>query len=108
MTETDLALEMLNSLGINVAHLLVDNVAKIQVHQNKVVGLHLVPGLRVEADELSDGIEAQIIIEKGAKIEKPIHICFGVLPESGLQLIKITYPRTRRFKFYDSCSLHLP
>jgi len=89
MTETNLAMEMLKSLGINLEHLLVDNVAKIQIHQNKVVGLHLVPGLKVEADELSDGVEAQIIIEKGAKIEKPIHICFGVLPENGLQLIKL-------------------
>jgi len=89
MTKSELVMDMLKSLGINLNHVFAEDVAKIQVHQNKVVGLHLVPGLKVTADELSDGIEAQIIIEKGKKIDKPIHICFGVLPEEGLQRVKL-------------------
>jgi hypothetical protein len=60
MTETNLAMEMLKSLGINLEHLFIDNVAKIQIHQNKVVGLHLVPGLKVEADELSDELRHKL------------------------------------------------
>ncbi len=89
MNNSDTALELLKSLGIDIGHVFTEDVAKIQVHQNKVVGLHLVPGLRVQADEMKDGIEAEILIEKGMKIEKPIHICFGVLPEEGLQKVKL-------------------
>ncbi len=89
MSKSDTALELLKSLGLNIDHIFTDDVAKIQVHQNKVVGLHLVPGLKVDADEMEDGIEAEILIEKGARIEKPVHICFGVLPEEGLQKVKL-------------------
>ncbi len=89
MSKTDTALELLKSLGINIDHVLTEDIAKIQVHQNKVVGLHLVPGLHVQADELDEGIEAEIVIERGVKIEKPVHICFGVLPEEGLQKVKL-------------------
>lgn len=85
----ELALEMLNSLGVDLKHLLSEDVAKIQVHKNKIIGIHLVSGLNVEAEELDDGIEANIVVEENVKIEKPIHLCFGVVPEEGIQKIKL-------------------
>ncbi len=89
MGKSDVVLELLKSLGVNVDPIFSDDVARIQVHENKVVGLHLVPGLHVHADEIKDGIEAEISIERGKRIDKPIHICFGILPEEGLQKVKL-------------------
>ena len=57
------------------------------MHGNEVVGAHLVPGLQVDVDELDDGIEAWIHLAKGARIAKPVHMCFGMLPAEGLQRI---------------------
>lgn len=85
----ELVFEMLKTLGVSVEKLLSEDVARIQVHKNKVIGLHLVPGLKVEAEELKDGVEAYVEIEEGAKIEKPIHLCFGVMPEEGRQEITL-------------------
>ncbi len=64
-----------------------EGTAHIEIHQNRVLGAHLVPGLAVDADERADGVEARIRVEKGAALEKPVQICFGVLPESGRQHI---------------------
>lgn len=60
---------------------------RIEIHHNRVLGVHLVPGLEVDAKEQKDGIEAKILVTRGAIIEKPIQVCFGMIPPSGLQQI---------------------
>ncbi|HPM77578.1 MAG TPA: SufD family Fe-S cluster assembly protein [bacterium] len=73
--------------SINMSHHLPEGTASVVIDQNKVLGRHLVPGLDVQAKELPDGIEATFIVAAGAKIEKPVHLCFGMLPEEGVQRI---------------------
>jgi Fe-S cluster assembly scaffold protein SufB len=65
-------------------------VAHVEIHGNRVLGLHLVEGLEVEAQERDDGIDAQVIVAPGARIAQPVRICFGLLPESGVQRIGMT------------------
>ncbi|MBD3367330.1 MAG: SufBD protein [Candidatus Eisenbacteria bacterium] len=66
------------------------DVAHVEVHGNEVLGLHLVPGLEVEAEEQDEGLDVSVVVRKGARIEQPVRICFGVLPESGIQRIDMT------------------
>ncbi|HPO15605.1 MAG TPA: SufD family Fe-S cluster assembly protein [Candidatus Hydrogenedentes bacterium] len=89
MSTQNVVAELLKSIGVNPDHPFGDDVARIQVHQNHVVGIHLIPGLKVEADETKDGIAAHLLVEEGAVLKKPVHICFGVLPEEGLQHIQL-------------------
>jgi len=63
------------------------DIAHLVIHENRVVGANLVPGLKVEPEELDDGVSAKVVVEEGAVIEKRVHMCFGVLPEEGLQRI---------------------
>jgi len=79
--------ELLASLGGFGGHISDDDVAHLEVHGNEVVGSHLVPGLEVEVDSLADGISAHIRLAGGARIAKPVHLCFGLLPETGRQRI---------------------
>jgi uncharacterized protein len=78
---------LLESLGDFGAHVTGDDVAHLEVHGNEVVGSHLVPGLDVDVEQLDDGIEAHIRLHEGVKIANPVHLCFGMLPEEGLQRI---------------------
>ncbi len=87
MTNADIAGRLLDTLPIADPHRLGDDVARLIVHANEVVGAHIVPGIEVETKSLADGIDARIRIVRGAKIAKPVHLCFGMLPESGLQRI---------------------
>ena len=88
MTRETTINELLESIGVN-PHQLAGDVARIEVHENKVLGAKLVPGLEVDAKERSDGIEAAIRVTAGQHIAKPVHICFGVLPEDGRQHIDL-------------------
>jgi Fe-S cluster assembly scaffold protein SufB len=76
------------SIGVNPHDLWAQlDVARIEIHANRVLGVHLVPGLTVDAKELPDGIDAVIRVAPGARIEKPIQVCFGLIPDHGVQRI---------------------
>jgi len=64
-------------------------IAHLVVHKNKVIGSHLVKGLILEPKETATGVDIQLKIDEGIKIENPVHLCFGVLPKEGVQEINI-------------------
>jgi hypothetical protein len=68
------------------------DVAHVEIHGNEVLGLHLVPGLEVDAETMADGIRATVIVRENRKIDQPVRICFGLLDETGTQKI---YMKTR-------------
>jgi Fe-S cluster assembly scaffold protein SufB len=59
----------------------------VVINANKVLRSVTVEGLDVRADELADGVRATLRVEKGRKIVPPVHLCFGMLPERGVQHI---------------------
>lgn len=66
-----------------------DDVVKITVSGNRVLGAHLLPGVEVDADEKPDGVAVDFRILDEAFIAKPIQLCFGVMPETGMQHIEL-------------------
>jgi len=88
MTNKKTALnELLHSINKNPAELHDSHIAHLVVHHNKVLGSHLVPGLKMDVREEKNGISVMMKIEEGAMIENPVQICFGMLPENGTQKI---------------------
>ena len=63
------------------------NIAHLFIHHHKVIGSHLIPGLKVDVKEMPDGIKVSMLVKKGAVIEKPVHLCFGMFPKKGIQKI---------------------
>jgi Fe-S cluster assembly scaffold protein SufB len=67
--------------------LLSGDVAKLLIHENKVLSSDGVSGLNIETKETESGVNIHLVVEKGVKIKHPVHLCFGVLPKEGLQEI---------------------
>jgi Fe-S cluster assembly scaffold protein SufB len=63
------------------------DIAKLVVHENRVLGTDEVSGLRIKTEEMETGVNIHLLVEEGAKIKNPVHLCFGVLPQEGLQEI---------------------
>jgi Fe-S cluster assembly scaffold protein SufB len=63
------------------------DVAKLVVHENKVLSAEGISGLKIETEEIETGVNIFLLVEEGVKIKNPVHLCFGVLPEEGLQEI---------------------
>jgi Fe-S cluster assembly scaffold protein SufB len=88
MTTRDAALEeLLESIRIHTGHQAGPDVARLTINENRVLGAHLVPGLEVDTEEHPDGVGVQIRLHNGVRLAKPVQLCFGMLPEEGLQRI---------------------
>jgi Fe-S cluster assembly scaffold protein SufB len=67
------------------------NTATLIVSANRVVTSHPVEGISFEAEELPEGVKARITVAPGTKIERTVHLCFGMLPAEGRQEIIAVY-----------------
>ncbi len=77
--------------GGNPERLWMPEIAVLVVSANRVLAANEIPGVSFEAEEMPDGVRARIAVEPKAQIEQPVHLCFGMLPESGLQVIDADY-----------------
>ncbi|NPV09058.1 MAG: SufBD protein [Anaerolineae bacterium] len=68
-------------------HLLSPRFASMVVSGNTVLSTHELPGVEMRADQLEDGVSARVRVAPGTRVELPVHLCFGVLPERGVQRI---------------------
>jgi Fe-S cluster assembly scaffold protein SufB len=73
--------------GGNAASLLDKESASLLVSHNKIIGRNEIPGVHIEGRATSAGVKAEITVEPGTIVEKPVHLCFGVVPKEGIQEI---------------------
>lgn len=84
---TQLIADLYNTTDTDV-HVLEDpEVAYLVVHHNEVLGAQLIPGLHIDIQEMEDGVSADLRLLAGTVVKKPVHICFGMFPETGIQKI---------------------
>jgi hypothetical protein len=86
-TESQQIIELYSATEYSPHDLSDPDVAHLTINGNKVLGMHALPGLEIEVKELEDGIDAVVRLKEGTMIEKPVHLCFGMLPMTGVQRI---------------------
>jgi hypothetical protein len=82
--------ELMRTAGQDAAQLQDPDVASLVVHHNQVLGSKLIPGFEARVEELEDGISAVLTLREGTVVQKPVHLCFGMLPEKGVQRIRMS------------------
>ena len=63
--------------------------AHVVAEGHRILSRRGIPGVRVQLDETADKISGEMVVERGAKIEPPIHLCFGLVHKTGLQQINL-------------------
>jgi len=89
--EMNAMLEAYRQAGGDPEALKLPDVATLVVSGDRVLAAHAVPGISFQAEAIQDGVKARIAVEAGARIERPIHLCFGVIPAEGVQVIEAEY-----------------
>jgi Fe-S cluster assembly scaffold protein SufB len=79
--------EAYETSGGNTAYLLDKKSASLVVSHNKIIGKNEIPGVRIEGTETPTGANAKITVDPGTVLEKPVHLCFGIIPKEGIQEI---------------------
>ena len=90
MVELDNLIRALNVIGTDSAPLAREEVGHLVISGHHVLSHRKVPGLRIEADETSEGLVAHVQISRETTIENPIHLCFGMLQKVGVQRVTLT------------------
>ena len=85
--EYEVMVDAYEKAGGDRTSLVSKDIAKLVIHQNKVLGAQEVSGIRIETKETESGVNIDFLVEKGVRIQRPVHLCFGVLPQEGLQEI---------------------
>jgi len=80
-------LDAYEKAGGDRSALLTKDVAKLVIHQNKVLSADGVTGITIETKETETGVNIYFVVKEGVKIQRPVHLCFGILPQEGLQEI---------------------
>jgi Fe-S cluster assembly scaffold protein SufB len=92
--------------GGDTSKLLDPKSASLMVSHNKILGKNEIPGVRIEGGETPTGARAKITVEPGTVVEKPVHLCFGVIPKEGIQEIvsEFSIGDESRVTFLAHCS----
>ncbi len=88
MSDFDLIMAAYEASGGDPEILRSTTVARLVVSGNKVIGVNEIPGVTMVAEQRPDGVWVRLELAPGAQIAQPVHLCFGVLPERGLQRIE--------------------
>lgn len=86
-TEFELLARAYEASGGNPKDLQNNQYGLMLVSGNKLLGKNEIPGLSIAGTSLADGIQTKITVKKNTIINNPIHLCFGVIPEEGVQRI---------------------
>jgi len=64
-------------------------IAHVVGHGHHILSHRTVPGVQLDLEELPEAIAGRLVVEPGAHIDQPIHMCFGLAHETGVQHINI-------------------
>jgi len=84
-----LLMEAYKKAGGNPNFMKNKDIASLLVKENRILSMNPVPGLVVDAKPVKDGVDVKMTVLNGVHIKNPIHLCFGIIPKSGIQKIKV-------------------
>jgi len=89
MSGLDVLKQALPMVGAEASVLDDTRTAHVVAQGHRILSQRTVPGLRLDMEETADAIAGRLVVEAGAQIEQPIHLCFGLAHPTGVQRIRI-------------------
>lgn len=88
-TNSTLSKELYRTTGEDEHNLQDPETAHLMVHHNEVISSRLLEGLSADVEQIPDGVHLRIRIAAGTVFKNPVHLCFGMMPETGVQRIEM-------------------
>ena len=89
MSELDELMQAFGEAGGDKGALADTGIAHLSVSGSNILSAREVEGIDVHAREMRNGISAKVTVREGVKLQKPVHLCFGVLHKKGTQKIEM-------------------
>lgn len=107
MSDFEAILEAYERSGGDPSFLRSREVASLVISGNRVLGANEVPGVQIIPEEIEHGVRVRVLVEPGARLDVPAHLCFGVIPAEGVQEIlpEFEIGPSARAEFIAHCTL---
>jgi len=105
MSELEKLMQAFGEAGGSVGALADAGTAHLAASSHSILSSRAVEGINVDAKETGSGISARILVREGVKLQRPVHLCFGVLHKEGTQEIKmdVTLEKNSSAAFIAHC-----
>ena len=105
MSELEKLMQAFGEAGGSVSALADAGTAHLAASSHSILSSRAVEGINVDAKETGSGISARILVREGVKLQRPVHLCFGVLHKEGTQEIKmdVTLEKNSSAAFIAHC-----
>lgn len=106
MASTNNENSVLAAANLQSEEVISSDVARLVIDGNRVIGSQDIEHLHVQANELEDGVDIAIVLDDHITIQKPVHLCFGMLPKKGIQKIwlNVTIGKHSKIKILSHCT----
>ncbi len=85
--QTKLINDLYKSIDTDPHSLKDPDTAHLVINHNEVLGMNSVPGLHVDVDQIENGVDIKFKLDQNIVVKKPVHLCFGMFAEAGIQKI---------------------
>ncbi len=89
MSEIDELMRAFGEAGGDRGSLADAGTAHLAASGHSILSFRAVDGIDVDAKETPTGVSARVWVREGVHLQKPVHLCFGVLHEQGTQEIRM-------------------
>ncbi len=76
------------SAGGDSYSLISSDYASLVINADRVLAKNSTEGIEISTEKIENGVYAIVRIRKGYRAKNPVHLCFGMLPREGKQIIK--------------------
>lgn len=79
--------------------------ASMVLNKDEVIHANQTEAIKMNYEKIENGIKAHIIVKEGSREKRPVHLCFGMLPKEGKQVIDstITVEKNAKVKIISHC-----
>lgn len=110
MSRFDALYRAFRRIGEDPAQIINPETAFVVAYGHEVIGLQAVDGVAMSAHPGADGIEAQVTVQAGCRITRPVHLCFGLFERYGVQnvILDLTLQADSQATFWSHCLFTTP
>jgi hypothetical protein len=81
--------QILQRMGTDSAVLTDSRVAHVVASGLDLLSQQEIPGVTIRSERKADGLATHITVKREAKIANPVHLCIGILHDTGRQMIQL-------------------